>query len=178
MACSVAGITSDANVLTNELRLIAQRWVLAAAKLLLNKRIYNMVICVCVADTYCSTRSQFPVNSWLQHCVTSNRPTPSLAVRRRSVIDTAHLMQHGNKGSTGSKLPYILPESEITVWNVTTMYLKIALSRCLCSQESGHLESRCSTSVGINTMASSCTKATQVETMEAGRPPASETTVL
>lgn len=27
MACSVAGITSDANVLTNELRLIAQRWV-------------------------------------------------------------------------------------------------------------------------------------------------------
>jgi len=25
MACSVAGITSDANVLTNELRLIAQR---------------------------------------------------------------------------------------------------------------------------------------------------------
>lgn len=26
MACSVAGITSDANVLTNELRLIAQRW--------------------------------------------------------------------------------------------------------------------------------------------------------
>jgi len=28
MACSVAGITSDANVLTNELRLIAQRYVL------------------------------------------------------------------------------------------------------------------------------------------------------
>lgn len=27
MACSVAGITSDANVLTNELRLIAQRLV-------------------------------------------------------------------------------------------------------------------------------------------------------
>ena len=27
MACSVAGITSDANVLTNELRLIAQRFV-------------------------------------------------------------------------------------------------------------------------------------------------------
>lgn len=27
MACSVAGITSDANVLTNELRLIAQRYV-------------------------------------------------------------------------------------------------------------------------------------------------------
>lgn len=27
LACSVAGITSDANVLTNELRLIAQRWV-------------------------------------------------------------------------------------------------------------------------------------------------------
>lgn len=26
MACSVAGITSDANVLTNELRLIAQRY--------------------------------------------------------------------------------------------------------------------------------------------------------
>merc|ERR1739848_672272 len=28
MACSVAGITSDANVLTNELRLIAQRYML------------------------------------------------------------------------------------------------------------------------------------------------------
>ena len=28
MACSVAGITSDANVLTNELRLIAQRHTL------------------------------------------------------------------------------------------------------------------------------------------------------
>uniref|UniRef100_A0A3P9IQR5 Proteasome subunit alpha type n=1 Tax=Oryzias latipes TaxID=8090 RepID=A0A3P9IQR5_ORYLA len=28
MACSVAGITSDANVLTNELRLIAQRYLL------------------------------------------------------------------------------------------------------------------------------------------------------
>jgi len=27
MVCSVAGITSDANVLTNELRLIAQRFV-------------------------------------------------------------------------------------------------------------------------------------------------------
>ena len=27
MACSVAGITADANVLTNQLRLIAQRWV-------------------------------------------------------------------------------------------------------------------------------------------------------
>lgn len=27
MACSVAGITSDANVLINELRLIAQRFV-------------------------------------------------------------------------------------------------------------------------------------------------------
>lgn len=26
MACSVAGITSDANILTNELRLIAQRY--------------------------------------------------------------------------------------------------------------------------------------------------------
>lgn len=30
MACSVAGITSDANVLTNELRLIAQRWAVCA----------------------------------------------------------------------------------------------------------------------------------------------------
>lgn len=29
MACSVAGITSDANVLTNQLRLVAQRQVLA-----------------------------------------------------------------------------------------------------------------------------------------------------
>lgn len=28
MACSVAGITSDANVLTDQLRLIAQRFVL------------------------------------------------------------------------------------------------------------------------------------------------------
>jgi len=28
MVCSVAGITSDANVLTNELRLIAQRYLL------------------------------------------------------------------------------------------------------------------------------------------------------
>lgn len=33
MACSVAGITSDANVLTNELRLIAQRSVLQEAQL-------------------------------------------------------------------------------------------------------------------------------------------------
>lgn len=32
LACSVAGITSDANVLTNELRLIAQRWVFKQEK--------------------------------------------------------------------------------------------------------------------------------------------------
>lgn len=31
MVCSVAGITSDANVLTNELRMIAQRFVFFSA---------------------------------------------------------------------------------------------------------------------------------------------------
>lgn len=40
------------------------------------------MVCVCVPGTYCSTRSQFPVSNWLQRCVTSNKPTPSLEVQR------------------------------------------------------------------------------------------------
>lgn len=38
MACSVAGITSDANVLTNELRLIAQRYGLESTVTVVNQR--------------------------------------------------------------------------------------------------------------------------------------------
>ena len=41
----------------------------------------NVVICIAVAGTCCSTRSQSPASSWSQLCVTSNRPTPSLEVR-------------------------------------------------------------------------------------------------
>ena len=46
IACSVAGITSDANVLTNELRLIAQRW--ATQYVMLDARLYAIGFSGCV----------------------------------------------------------------------------------------------------------------------------------
>ena len=49
---------------------------------------------------------------------------------------------------------------------------------CMFSQESVRLESRCSTWAGTNITASSSTRATQVETTEAGKLLALETTAL
>lgn len=96
MACSVAGITSDANVLTNELRLIAQRLV-SEEKLLREKRkkiVCHMIICNkfhfelarhgvdVLPGIYCSIRSRFPASSWWRPSVTSSRPTHSSEVTR------------------------------------------------------------------------------------------------
>lgn len=66
MVCSVAGITSDANVLTNELRLIGQRYLFQygesipceqlVSSLCDVKQIYtqyggNYIYCYCLQDT-------------------------------------------------------------------------------------------------------------------------------
>lgn len=45
MACSVAGITCDANVLTNELRLIAQRYLLQYQEPILYEWLVTTLLC-------------------------------------------------------------------------------------------------------------------------------------
>ncbi len=143
-----------------------------------------------VTGTCCSTRSQSPASSWSQLCVTSSRPTPSLEVWSRSAqlclckrwVLQLHALftfwwwrSHKLLNYLGSKIKLGAPKT-----CQLNQYYEVCVCVCVCvlSQESVPLESHCSTWAGINTTASSSTRVIPVETMEAGRPPVSETTVL
>ena len=84
MACSVAGITSDANVLTNELRWMREwnfcsRWCFS---------IYS-ILGWSVRDTTINMENRCLASSWYPGYATSNRPTLNTEERGPSVFPSS-----------------------------------------------------------------------------------------
>ncbi len=62
MVCSVAGITSDANVLTNELRVIAQRYLLQYGEPMPCEQLVSWLCDIKQAYTQTGGKMKFMIN--------------------------------------------------------------------------------------------------------------------
>ena len=157
MACSVAGITSDANVLTHELRLIAQRWVWS---------IINTII----IDVLLVCKLARKLTDWLlysRYLLQYQEPIPcEQLVSSLCDIKQAYT-QFGGKMT-------------LQVWLIFSWaFCLYTYDICNCNwylsfQGNGHLVCLFFTWVGTNIMASNCTKVTPVGISVAGKQPALE----
>lgn len=171
----MAGITSDANVLTNELRLIAQRSVSCCATVL-------HALFVSVFLMRCGTENDVKMLLLHQVLAAVSGTHPLWAAGHHFVWHQAGLhpvwrYKQLNPLTRICNVFYIKMKSS-DVWSSAASCVNQAFACVLVFKENGHLVSRCSTWAGINTTASSSTRATPVETTAAGRLHASGTTAL
>ncbi len=138
MACSVAGITSDANVLTNELRLIGQRYYYQYGETMPCEQLVSWLCDIKQAYTQYGGKRPFGVSilymGWdrqLGYQLYQSDPSGNYSGWKATCI--------GNNSSAAvSQLKQEYKEGETTLDDALDLSIKVSSHTCLCSMSEPH----------------------------------------